>query len=87
MSVMMPAALTGAQYEIAGGDYLAIVTEMGAGLRALLHRDRPLVTAYEADELPLGGAGLLPALCAVTLTISPELPLSWYSTVSSRRNG
>jgi len=59
MSVMMPGALTGTQYEIAGGDYLAVVTEMGAGLRALLHRDRPLVTAYDADELPPGGAGQL----------------------------
>jgi aldose 1-epimerase len=59
MSVMTLAALTGAQYEIAGDDYLAVVTEMGAGLRALLHRDRPLVTAYDADELPPGGAGQL----------------------------
>ena len=56
---MTLAALTGAQYEIAGGDYLAVVTEMGAGLRALLHRDRPLVTTYDADELPPGGAGQL----------------------------
>ena len=52
MSVMTPAALTGAQYEIAGGDYLAVVTELGAGLRALRHRDRPLITGYNADELP-----------------------------------
>jgi len=59
MSVMTLAALTGAQYEITGGDYLAVVTELGAGLRALLHRDRPLVTAYDADELPPGGAGQL----------------------------
>jgi len=56
---MTLAALTGAQYEITGGDYLAVVTELGAGLRALLHRDRPLVTAYDADELPPGGAGQL----------------------------
>jgi len=59
MSVMTPAALTGAQYEIAGGDYLAVVTELGAGLRALRHRDRPLITAYNADELPPGAAGQL----------------------------
>ena len=58
---MTPAAspLTGAQYEIAGGDYLAVVTELGAGLRELRHRDRPLITAYLADELPPGGAGQL----------------------------
>ena len=56
---MTPAALTGAQYEITGGDYVAIVTEMGAGLRALRHRDRPLITAYDADELPPGAAGQL----------------------------
>jgi aldose 1-epimerase len=58
---MTPAAspLTGAQYEIAGGDYLAVVTELGAGLRELRHRDRPLITAYPADELPPGGAGQL----------------------------
>jgi len=59
MSVMTPADLTGAQYEITGGGYLAVVTEMGAGLRALQHRDRPLITTYNADELPPGGAGQL----------------------------
>jgi len=59
MSVMTPAALTGAQYEIAEGDYLAVVTELGAGLRALRHRDRPLITDYNADELPPGAAGQL----------------------------
>ena len=56
---MTPAALTGAQYEIAGGDYQAVVTEMGAGLRALQHRDRPLITDYNPDELPPGAAGQL----------------------------
>ena len=37
MSVMTPAMspLTGAQYEIAAGDYHAIATELGAGLREL----------------------------------------------------
>ena len=53
---MTPAAspLTGAQFEIAEGDYLAVVTELGAGLRELRHRDRALITAYHADELPPG---------------------------------
>ena len=59
MSVMTPAALTGAQYEIAGGDYQAVVTEMGAGLRALQHRDRPLITDYNPDELPPEATGQL----------------------------
>jgi aldose 1-epimerase len=61
MSVMTHAAspLTGAQYEIAEGDYLAVVTELGAGLRELRHRDRPLIVSYHADELPPGGAGQL----------------------------
>jgi aldose 1-epimerase len=58
---MTPAAspLTGAQYEIAAGGYLAIVTELGAGLRDLRHDDRPLIAGYHADELPPGAAGQL----------------------------
>jgi aldose 1-epimerase len=51
--------LTGAQYEIAAGGYLAAVTELGAGLRELRHRGRPLITGYQADELPPAGAGQL----------------------------
>jgi aldose 1-epimerase len=51
--------LTGAQYEIAAGGYLAVVTELGAGLRELRYRDRPLIAGYQADELPPGGAGQL----------------------------
>jgi aldose 1-epimerase len=51
--------LTGAQYEIAAGGYLAVVTELGAGLRELSHRGRPLIAGYQADELPPGAAGQL----------------------------
>jgi len=51
--------LTGAQYEFAAGDYLAVVTELGAGLRELRYRGRPLIAGYQADELPPGGAGQL----------------------------
>ena len=40
--------LSGAQYDIAAGDYLATVTELGAGLRLLRHRGRPVITEYEA---------------------------------------
>src|SRR5262249_7619079 len=56
-SAMSP--LTGTQYEIAAGEYLAAVTELGAGLRELRHRGQPLITGYQADELPPGGAGQL----------------------------
>src|SRR5499425_3191743 len=55
----MTLAITGQQYQIAAGAYRATVTELGAGLRELLFRDRPLVAGYEADELPPGGAGQL----------------------------
>jgi len=61
MAVMTPAMspLTGAQYEIAAGEYRAAATELGAGLRDLRHRDRPLIADYQPDELPPGGAGQL----------------------------
>src|SRR5262249_56300977 len=51
--------LSGTEYEIAGGESLAAVTELGAGLRELRHRGQPLITGYQADELPPGGAGQL----------------------------
>jgi len=57
-----PGPLTGAQYQIAAGEYRAVATELGAGLRELRHVDRPLIAGYQADELPPGAAGqmLLP---------------------------
>jgi len=51
--------LSGAQYDIAAGDYQATVTELGAGLRRLQHRGRPVITEYPADVLPPHGAGQL----------------------------
>jgi aldose 1-epimerase len=54
-----PIPLTGAQHHIKAGDYAATVTELGAGLRRLSFRGLPLITEYEADELPPGGAGQL----------------------------
>jgi aldose 1-epimerase len=51
--------LTGAQYQISAGDYLAIVTELGAGLRELRHRDAAVIAGYQPDELPPGAAGQL----------------------------
>ena len=55
----MPIPLTGAQYEITAGDYAAVVTELGAGLRSLRHRSTPLLAGYEPGQLPPGGAGQL----------------------------
>jgi aldose 1-epimerase len=51
--------LTGAQYQLSAGDYLATVTELGAGLRELRYRGRPAVVGYQPDELPPGAAGQL----------------------------
>jgi aldose 1-epimerase len=54
-----PIPLTGGQYEISAGDYRATITELGAGLRQLSYRGRPVVAGYEAGELPPAGAGQL----------------------------
>jgi aldose 1-epimerase len=51
--------LTGAQHDIAAGDYRATITELGAGLRQLSYRGRPAITQYAADEVPPAGAGQL----------------------------
>ncbi len=51
--------LTGAQFDIAAGDYQATVTELGAGLRTLTYQDRPVIAGYEADQVPPAGAGQL----------------------------
>jgi aldose 1-epimerase len=41
----------GAEYRIRRGDYEAVVTAVGGGLRALRHRGRDLVLSYAADEV------------------------------------
>lgn len=41
------------------GDYRAVLTGVGAGLRGLSHRGRPLVVKYPTEQLPPGGAGQL----------------------------
>jgi aldose 1-epimerase len=51
--------LTGAQYDIAAGEYQATVTELGAGLRRLSRRGQHLITSYGADEMPPAGSGEL----------------------------
>jgi len=54
-----PIPLTGAQHDIGAGEYEATVTELGAGLRRLSFGGSSLITGYEPDELPPGGAGQL----------------------------
>ena len=41
---------SGEQLDLQAGDYRATVTSVGATLRRLVHRDRPLVRGYPADE-------------------------------------
>jgi aldose 1-epimerase len=50
---------SGDQHEIVGGGYRAVVTECGAGLRVLEHRDRPIVSGYAEDEQASSGRGQL----------------------------
>jgi aldose 1-epimerase len=55
----MPIPLTGIQYHLQAGDYQAIITELGAGLRNLMYRGEPMIVGYDPDELPPGSAGQL----------------------------
>jgi aldose 1-epimerase len=41
----------GAEYALRHGDYTAVVTEVGGGLRSLTHGGRDLVLSYAADEI------------------------------------
>jgi aldose 1-epimerase len=59
MTELSAVPLTGAQHDIAAGDYRATVTELGAGLRRLSHQGRPVIVEYAADEVPPAGAGQL----------------------------
>jgi aldose 1-epimerase len=51
--------VTGSQHDITVGDYRATVTELGANLRSLRYRDQPVISEYEADEVPPAGSGEL----------------------------
>jgi aldose 1-epimerase len=51
--------ICGQQFQISAGPYRAMVTELGAGLRELLFREQPVISGYEADELPPSAAGQL----------------------------
>jgi aldose 1-epimerase len=59
MLIAMTIPLTGTQYEIEAGDYKAVVTEVGAGLRQLTLAGTSLVTSFDANELPPHSAGQL----------------------------
>ena len=48
---------TGRQIPLEHGDFRAVVTELGASLRELTWRDRPLVLGFGEDELPLAYQG------------------------------
>jgi aldose 1-epimerase len=54
---MTDVPLTGPQFEIGAGPWHATVTGLGAGLRSLARGDTPLITSYDADELPPHGSG------------------------------
>ena len=51
--------LSGHQYEISAGPYRTVVTGLGAGLRTVEFDGSPVLSGYDADELPPGGAGQL----------------------------
>ncbi|MGI5164627.1 aldose 1-epimerase family protein [Spirillospora sp. CA-253888] len=55
----MQTALSGEQYALSAGDYAAVVTECGAGLRSLTCAGRPLVLSYAADEVAPAAFGQL----------------------------
>ena len=52
-------APSGDQFEISGGGYRAVVTECGAGLRALEYDGRPLVLGFPEDRTASSGRGQL----------------------------
>jgi aldose 1-epimerase len=52
-------APSGAQHEISGSGYHAVVTEGGGALRLLEHEGRPLLDGFTAEEMASGGRGQL----------------------------
>jgi aldose 1-epimerase len=53
----VPMPPTGEQFEIVSGDARAVVTEVGAGLRAFEVGGRPYVETFDASSRPPRGAG------------------------------
>ena len=64
MATYAPMPPTGEQFEIVSGDVRAVVTEVGAGLRAVEHRGRPYVETFAASVRPPRGAGQRPGAVA-----------------------
>jgi aldose 1-epimerase len=62
MSASAAVGPTGHQYEISGGGYRAVVTELGAALRVLQSGERDLINGFGPDDRIVGGRGqqLLP---------------------------
>ena len=52
-------SLGGEEYLLTRGEYTAVVTEVGGGLRVLRHGDRDLVRSYAADEVRPRSRGAL----------------------------
>ena len=48
---------SGEQWQIEHGDLVAVVTEVGGGLRSLRLGDLDVVAGYEADEMASSGRG------------------------------
>jgi aldose 1-epimerase len=59
MVVLRPALPSGDQIEFAHGDQAAVVTEVGAGLRAYSAGGRDVLDGYSEDELASSGRGQL----------------------------
>ena len=57
MPSTQPLPPTGEQFEIASGDVTAVVTEVGAGLRAFTAAGLPYVETFPVDRRPPRGAG------------------------------
>lgn len=52
-----PVLPTGAQHEIRHGDQRAVITEVGAALRAYAVGGQPFLDGFAADAIPTGGRG------------------------------
>ena len=67
MPTDLPIPATGEQLEIVSGHVRAVVTEVGAGLRAFTYAGLPYVETFPADRRPPRGAGtvLVPILYAI----------------------
>ena len=56
---------TGHQYTITHGDYVAVVTELGAALRKLTYQGKNVIATFGANEVAILGVG-----CVVAFVVS-----------------